>query len=286
MVFQNYALFPHMTVFENIAFPLRLRRVPANEIAKQVESMLETIRLPDIRDRMPNQLSGGQQQRVALARAAIYGPNVLLMDEPLGALDKNLREQMQYEIKEFHRQINATVLYVTHDQDEAAAMSDRLGIMNGGRIVQHGTPRELYEMPRNAFVAQFLGSANFFEVSGKPTGNGECIKVPISGGRVLKAINPAGVAVAPNSAVICVRPESISLEKEVAKASHDDLNRIEGRVVDAVYTAGTFRYGVETTMGETVVVRMPSVRKMEMLAPGEKVSLGWPANSTLVIQKD
>jgi ABC-type Fe3+/spermidine/putrescine transport system ATPase subunit len=175
---------------------------------------------------------------------------------------------------------------VTHDQDEAAAMSDRLGIMNGGRIVQHGTPRELYEMPRNAFVAQFLGSANFFEVSGKPTGNGECIKVPISGGRVLKAINPAGVAVAPNSAVICVRPESISLEKEVAKASHDDLNRIEGRVVDAVYTAGTFRYGVETTMGETVVVRMPSVRKMEMLAPGEKVSLGWPANSTLVIQKD
>lgn len=159
MVFQNYALFPHMTIFENIAFPLRLRKLPSSEIRERVSRLLRMVRLPNFGSRVPSQLSGGQQQRVALARAAVYDPRLLLMDEPLGALDKNLREEMQYEIKEFHRQIAATILYVTHDQEEAATMSDRIAIMNHGDVVQYGKPRDLYEHPRNAFVASFLGDA-------------------------------------------------------------------------------------------------------------------------------
>ena len=164
MVFQNYALFPYLSVAQNIAFPLKMRRLKRAEIAARVTRALEMVRLAGFADRMPAQLSGGQQQRVALARAAVYDPPLLLMDEPLGALDKNLREEMQEELRQFHRGVGATILYVTHDQQEAASMADRMAIMNHGAIEQVGPPHELYERPRNSFVARFLGEANMFGI--------------------------------------------------------------------------------------------------------------------------
>ncbi len=286
MVFQNYALFPHMSVFDNVAFPLRLRKLPAAEVEARSLKMLATVRLPDFGHRMPSQLSGGQQQRVALARAAIYGPRMLLMDEPLGALDKNLREEMQYEIKAFHRQIDATVLYVTHDQEEAAAMSDRLAIMSAGRIVQHGTPRHLYEHPRNAFVASFLGSANLIEVAGKPDGTGNEIRVSMARGGLLKALNTMGQEAASEPGVICVRPESIRIETGPAREGCDCCNRLQGRILDATYTAGSFRYQVEADAGTPITVRLPSIRQSDMLSRGANVSLIWPASATLLIRKE
>lgn len=160
MMFQNYALFPHMTIAENIAFPLKMRHVPQAEIDRRVAEALEMVRLPDIADRFPKELSGGQQQRVALARCTIYRPSVILMDEPLGALDKKLRDQMQFEILRIHREIGGTIVYVTHDQEEAMTMSDRICLMNGGSIAQLGTPADLYFRPKSLFVADFLGEAN------------------------------------------------------------------------------------------------------------------------------
>ena len=163
MVFQNYSLFPHMTVFENIAFPLRMRKVQESEIRKKVMKALELVQLHDYPSRYPRQLSGGQQQRIALARALVFDPPILLMDEPLGALDKNLREYMQLEIKSIQRQLKITTIYVTHDQQEALTMSDRIAVMNHGRIEQVGSPEEVYEKPCNRFVAGFVGESNFLK---------------------------------------------------------------------------------------------------------------------------
>ena len=286
MVFQNYALFPHLTVFENVAFPLRLRKMSDADVRRQVQAMLETVQLPDMGDRMPSQLSGGQQQRIALARAAVYGPRILLMDEPLGALDKNLREDMQLEIKAFHARIGATVLYVTHDQDEAAAMSDRIAIMRDGRIVQHGTPRDLYEHPRNSFVACFLGSANLFDVVKAKGGSGDLVEVETPVGP-MRAVKPS-TGVAEAGMVLCVRPESILIEKAGAEwqAPGNGENSIEGVVSDAVYTAGTFRYQVEAGDGLQLSVRLSSVRQLEMLRTGDRVVLRWPAQATLIIPEE
>src|SRR5688572_12513830 len=163
MVFQNYALFPHMTVFENVAFPLRMRRLRRGEIEAKVGQALDLVRLTGYEARYPRQLSGGQQQRVALARALVFNPPVLLMDEPLGALDKKLRQQMQLEIKHLHEQLGITVIYVTHDQEEALVMSDEIVVMRNGRIEQIGTPRGVYDDPRNNFVADFIGEANVLD---------------------------------------------------------------------------------------------------------------------------
>ena len=162
MVFQNYALFPHMTVFDNIAFPLRMRRMSRQEIARRVAHSLEIVRLAGYEGRYPGQLSGGQQQRIALARAAVFDPQVLLMDEPLGALDKKLREELQIEIKHIQEALGVTVIYVTHDQEEALTMSDRIAVLNQGRIQQVGAPDQLYEAPENRFVADFIGESNMF----------------------------------------------------------------------------------------------------------------------------
>ena len=166
MVFQNYALFPHMTVRRNVAFPLEMRGTPAAEIARLVDEALALVKLPDHGERLPKQLSGGQQQRVALARAMVYRPALLLMDEPLGALDRKLREQLQLEIKRVHRERRISVLYVTHDQEEALTMSDRIAVFNKGRIEQIGTPEELYDRPATRFVASFIGDTNLVEGTG------------------------------------------------------------------------------------------------------------------------
>ncbi len=283
MVFQNYALFPHMSVFENIAFPLRLRKLPEAEVVRRVERILAMVRLPGFADRRTSQLSGGQQQRVALARAAVYDPRILLMDEPLGALDKNLREEMQVEIKDFHRQIGATIVYVTHDQEEAAAMSNRIAIMNHGRIVQVGPPRELYENPCNAFAASFLGDANLFEISSMRAA-AQGIAIDLTGGGSIAAHVTPGSK--PKSGLVaCVRPEAIALRAGCAAATGAE-NRLCGTVVDVVHAAGSIRYRVDARAGRPIHVRAPSGRQAETFSIGQAVTLAWSPQDTLLIPKE
>ena len=169
MVFQNYALFPHMSVFENVAFPLKLRKIPADEKRQRVTEALQTVQLSDFAERGIDQLSGGQRQRVALARAFVFGPKILLMDEPLSALDKKLREEMQIELKQLHRQLGVTTVYVTHDQREALTMSDRIAVINDGELAQIGTPRDIYNSPTNHFVASFIGESTFLPLTKSDT---------------------------------------------------------------------------------------------------------------------
>jgi len=277
MVFQNYSLFPHMNVAENIGFPLRMRKVSKSEISERVGRMLEMVRLSGMGSRRPNELSGGQQQRVALARAAIYDPLLLLMDEPLGALDKNLREVMQDEIKQFQETLGATVIYVTHDQHEAASMSHRIAIMNGGEIEQVGTPRDLYEYPGNRFVASFLGEANLFEI--------DSVKVDAAGITIAETTHGFVLRVSTSpptdsgGCVICVRPENIQLS--VAQESGD--NCLTGTVVDVVYSTGTIRYRVQVNSDCVVTVRVPSDRQSELFESGAVVYLYWSAESTRFI---
>jgi putative spermidine/putrescine transport system ATP-binding protein len=274
MVFQNYALFPHMNVAANVGFPLRMRGLARAEIAARVDTMLDMVQLGGMGERKPGQLSGGQQQRVALARAAVYDPLLLLMDEPLSALDKNLRETMQDEIKQFHSALGSTVLYVTHDQDEAAAMSDRIAIMNHGRIEQVGLPRDLYEHPVNRFVASFLGEANIFDIA-EITAFGDGARVRTSIGIDLSAATP------PNGLgqCVCVRPEAMRL----ALGTVEDDNVMQGEVVDAVYTAGSLRYRIEIAPGFVVTKRMPSERSADLIGKGARVTLHWRAEDTLLV---
>jgi putative spermidine/putrescine transport system ATP-binding protein len=276
MVFQNYTLFPHMTVFDNIAFPLRMRKRPRAEIAERVTRMLAMVRLPGFEARSPAQLSGGQQQRVALARAAVYDPPLLLMDEPLGALDRNLREEMQDEIKQFHRQLGSTVVYVTHDQAEAAALSDRVAILNHGVIEQAGRPRELYEAPRNAFVASFLGEANLFVVTDlRAHGEGERV-VETREGLLLRVESPA---VAAGGLVACIRPERLRIGSEKGESA----NVFPGVVTDVVHGGGSVRYRVRVADRCTLTVRMVADRRADDYEVGRGVYVWWdPADTVLI----
>ncbi len=284
MVFQNYALFPHMSVFENVAFPLRLRKLPSSEIKQRVARMLETVRLADYGKRTPAQLSGGQQQRVALARAAVYDPRLLLMDEPLGALDKNLREEMQYEIRQFHAALGVTIIYVTHDQDEAATMSNRIAIMKDGRIAQVGRPRELYEKPRNAFVAGFLGEANLFDVTNvKPNGGGTFAVTTREGLQLTSAVADASKD---GALVVCLRPEALGVQPGSESGHSADGARIAGEIQDVVFTAGTVRYRVTTPGGAQLTVKLPSQRQVPDLEVGQPVTLTCTTSDTLLIPKE
>ena len=276
MVFQNYSLFPHMNVAENIGFPLRMRKVGRSETAERVDRMLAMVRLEGMGERRPLQLSGGQQQRVALARAAVYNPLLLLMDEPLSALDKNLREEMQYEVKRFQEALGATVLYVTHDQGEAASMSHRIAIINEGRIEQFGTARKMYERPNSRFVASFLGEANIFEVAELERRGEGAIAVTPEGLRFAVQAAPA----TEGPLCICVRPESIALSKHTVEAAD---NCLTGTLVDVTYTAGSIRYKVEVRPGLIVSQRMALVRQVGLLEAGAEVHLHWSAADTLLI---
>jgi putative spermidine/putrescine transport system ATP-binding protein len=234
MVFQNYALFPHLSVFENIAFPLRMRRTPPNEIKRDVAFALETVRLSGMAHRLPRELSGGQQQRVALARCFVYRPSIILMDEPLGALDKKLRDEMQLEIKQLHSELGITVLYVTHDQEEALVMSDRICLMNQGAIEQIGSGHELYFHPRSLFAAQFLGESNVLpatveEVSSRLTLNG-----PLSSRIEVLATEPVAKGLAVN---IMVRPENMRL----LAPGETSRNVLEGFGFDVIMLGGVTR---------------------------------------------
>jgi len=274
MVFQNYALFPHMTVFENIAFPLKQRKYSRDRIRTEVASALEQVSLGGFGDRLPKQLSGGQQQRVAVARALVFQPRLLLMDEPLGALDKNLRESLQAEIRRLHRELGITFLYVTHDQEEAIALSDRVAVFDRGRIQQIGTPDELYDRPATRFVASFLGEANI--ASGEAEGERDgTVAVKVDGG-VLRA---PGSAAAGASVCVVTRPERIRLEQRRGAAG---LNRVSGPIVDLAYLGSSVRLRVEHAPGHSTVMRAPA-GTLPPCAVGDTVTLAWdPRDSVLL----
>ncbi len=259
VVFQNYALFPHMTVAENLAFPLEMRRVPRDEIARRVAAALELVQLP-YADRYPAQLSGGQQQRVAVARAVIFNPPVLLMDEPLGALDRKLRTHLQVELRRLQQRLGVTFVSVTHDQDEAMSMSDRIAVFNHGHLEQVGTPADLYETPATLFVAQFLGDNNVLH------GRVEAPRSICIGGHVLPA--PAHCLVAGNPVTVTVRPERVELLPEQADA-------LSGRVTDAVFLGAQSEYCVDVAgLGEIRAITQNTGRQRRFL-PGDSVAVAW-----------
>jgi putative spermidine/putrescine transport system ATP-binding protein len=272
MVFQNYALFPHLTVYENIAFPLRMRRAPEAVIVEQVSRILDLVRLPETARRLPRQLSGGQQQRIALARCLVYSPSIVLMDEPLGALDKKLRDQMQLEIKAIQRRLGITVLYVTHDQEEAMTMSDRICLMNRARIEQVDTPKGLYFRPRTLFAADFLGDSNIF--AGRLRGG--VLEGP--GGIVVRGI-AAGGAPAEGAVTAVVRPESI----RVMGPGESETGQAAGRVESAVFVGGFARIFVRLSDGTLVQTRRETHAAAHLPEPGTEVRFGWPAAATILL---
>jgi spermidine/putrescine transport system ATP-binding protein len=282
-VFQNYALFPHLNVFENVAFGLRRRRTQDAEVRRRVAEFLALVELPGYERRKPSQLSGGQQQRVALARALINHPRVLLLDEPLGALDLKLRKQMQLELKRIQTEIGITFVYVTHDQEEAMTMSDRIAVMRAGRIEQLGNPEELYERPRTAFVAGFLGVSNLLE--GEVAGaDGSLVTVKLADGTLLRA--PADGAATSGPVRIGVRPEKLRVDARAEAGAGNGLNVLSGTVLDASYIGVSTQYLVQTAEGHRLTVyaqNLDTAGAGELLADGQRVSLTWKPQHTFVI---
>jgi len=271
MVFQNYSLFPHMTVFENIAFPLRMRKVQESEIRKKVMKALELVQLHDYPSRYPRQLSGGQQQRIALARALVFDPPILLMDEPLGALDKNLREYMQLEIKSIQRQLKITTIYVTHDQQEALTMSDRIAVMNHGRIEQVGSPEEIYEKPCNRFVAGFVGESNFLK--GRIIERVEKTWL-IGTDSHLHIRTPYTDSLKPGMDVyLALRPERVFFPR--GDEGTMNLNRFEGAVEESTYVGEMVKYRIRLEGGETILVKKPNAVGFQKYVKGDSVDVVW-----------
>ncbi|WP_407119495.1 ABC transporter ATP-binding protein [Bradyrhizobium sp. LMG 9283] len=268
MVFQNYALFPHMTVEENLAFPLKVRKVGKAESEARIKRALDMVRLGAYGKRRPGQLSGGQQQRVALARALVFDPKLVLMDEPLGALDKQLREQMQLEIKHIHQDLGVTMVYVTHDQSEALTMSDRIAVFNDGVIQQLAAPAELYERPQNAFVARFIGESN--RLDGKVVGmNGTTCKVEIAGGSVeALAINVEAVG---GPTVLSLRPERVKLNPAPGSLP----NIFSANVAEVIYLGDHVHIRVSVCGHDDFVIKLPNSEGEVQVEPGAAITLGW-----------
>jgi spermidine/putrescine ABC transporter ATP-binding subunit len=280
MVFQNYALFPHLTVAENVGFALKQRGVRKPEIVGRVGETLDIVRLRGYEGRYPRQLSGGQQQRVALARAIIFHPRVLLMDEPLSALDKQLREELQLEMKRLHQQLGITFIYVTHDQREALIMSDRIAVMNQGRIEQAGSPSDLYDRPATRFVAGFIGESNFLE--GEVAGlEGRDVAVRVAGATVV-AISRQPAAVGAR-VVLAIRPEKIGFRDPSAPAPQTRLNTIKAVVREVTFVGEMHRYVLEIALGVTLVAKQQHRFQMKARAPGERVMIEWHVEDSLVV---
>jgi ABC-type Fe3+/spermidine/putrescine transport system ATPase subunit len=273
MVFQNYALWPHMTVRANITYGLRLRRLPAAEIALRLDRGLRQVNLLGLEDRNPGQLSGGQQQRVALARALVLNPDILLLDEPLSNLDAKIRIQVRAEIRRLQQTLGITTMYVTHDQEEALSLSDRVAVMREGRIQQVAAPKELYERPVNRFVADFVGTNNF--IPGVCTARSEARTVVETALGLVHGRPAAGVA-AGARCVLAVRPENVALGPGAD-------NVFDGRVAFASYLGNTLRYDVETAGGLTLKVDVGDPWHHEPLALGAPVRLGFPASVALTL---
>lgn len=312
-VFQNYALFPHMTVAQNVAFGLEMKKTPKAEIERRVSDVLELVRLPHLRDRRPKQLSGGQQQRIALARALVNKPEVLLLDEPLGALDLKLRKAMQLELKQIQAEVGITFIYVTHDQEEALTMSDRIAVMDAGIVQQVGAPREIYEHPQNRFVADFIGETNF--VTGKVAELGHFTAIDLGGLVVLGTADGRDLALG-EEITLAIRPEKINLyptgEVDVMKAGVDvdeieqlfggqipdkkiDMREwlateqnnvvVDGRIQEAIYIGTDTRYRVALANDASIFVRVQNFgsRYDQVFDTGSTVYVHWAAENAQVL---
>ncbi|MBI1846149.1 MAG: ABC transporter ATP-binding protein [Candidatus Rokubacteria bacterium] len=277
MVFQHYALFPHMSVFDNVAFGLRMRRLPRDQTRERVREAMALVRLAGLETRRPSELSGGQQQRVALARAIVTRPAVLLLDEPLGALDRKLREQMQIELRALQRTLAITTIFVTHDQEEALTLADRIAVMEAGEIVQIGTPTEIYERPRSRFVSDFIGVSNF--LPGKVVErDGDAVTVQVAGLRLRAA---GGDGVQPGDPVeVAVRPEKVRL----GTAPSSDANCVAGRVENVVYLGAVTYYYVRVTEDVRLVAMEQNQTPRPAHAVGETVHAAWEAASALPLR--
>ena len=269
MVFQNYALFPHMTVSENLAFPLRVRKLPQSEVDQKVNQALSMVQLNEFGGRLPGQLSGGQQQRVAVARALVFQPKLVLMDEPLGALDKQLREQMQYEIKHIHENLDVTVIYVTHDQSEALTMSNRIAVFNDGIIQQLDPPGILYEKPENSFVAQFIGENNVLHGQVKEVTNGMC-SVQMKDESIInaKVVNIEGVN---SPTTLSLRPERVTVSPESGSCE----NELNATVEEVIYLGDHVRTRVSLCGHSDFVIKIPNSHSRKNLEYGQVISVGW-----------
>ena len=272
MVFQNYALFPHMTVGANLAFPLEVRGMGAGERQERVGRALELVRLDELSDRRPGQLSGGQQQRVAIARALVFEPSLVLMDEPLGALDRSLREEMQYEIRRIHRSLGVTIVYVTHDQQEAMVMSDRIAVLRAGVVEQIAPPEGLYEEPERAFVASFIGENN--RLHGRVTGmvDRDVCEVE-TGGETVRALKVAPCEVG-DDVTLSIRPERVEINPEPGRYR----NELRAQVEDLTFLGDHLRVRLEACARDDFIVKIPNVLGHGGLLEGDAVRIGWTAS--------
>jgi putative spermidine/putrescine transport system ATP-binding protein len=268
MVFQNYALFPHMTVNENLAFPLEVRKAPPAEIEARTRKALDMVQLSGFGQRRPAQLSGGQQQRVAVARALVFEPKLVLMDEPLGALDKQLREQMQYEVKHLHERLGVTVVYVTHDQSEALTMSNRIAVLNHGAIQQVATPQDLYERPEKAFVAQFVGENNQLLGTVRKIDGHTCV-VAVEGGEVRAlAVRIDGIG---SRSTLSLRPERVLIDPRPERCP----NVFDARVEELIYHGDHTRTRVRACGCDDFIIKVPNSAGRAHLRAGELIRIGW-----------
>lgn len=270
MVFQNYALFPHMTIAENLSFPLEVRKIGKSDREAKIKRALEMVEMGDFGGRRPAQLSGGQQQRVALARALVFEPELVLMDEPLGALDKQLREKMQFEITHLAHELGITTVYVTHDQTEALTMSDRVAVFNDGRIQQVAAPDELYESPQNSFVAQFIGENNTMEGTIKEIKGGNAV-VQLDNGELIDA-KPVNVEKADDRTLISIRPERVEFNRE---RLNPDAHTLQAEVLEFIYMGDIFRTRLRVAGSDEFIIKTRNAPDQRRLKPGEKIEIGW-----------
>ncbi len=278
-VFQHYALFPHMTVWDNVAYGPRSQKKSKEQVKKSVDELLDVVRLSDFALRKPSQLSGGQQQRVALARALVNYPSALLLDEPLGALDLKLRHVMQFELKRIQREVGITFVYVTHDQEEALTMSDRIAVMNAGNVEQIGTPTEIYDRPASVFVAGFIGQANLWH--GRQTGraNRDYVEIDVLGS-TLRA-RPGETTIEPGGkATLMVRPERVRVSMEAPGA---ELAAVPATVSDLTFQGPVLRLSLVAADGSPVIAHVGPEQNLPMLRPGDRVYAGWSPEASLVL---
>ena len=270
MVFQNYALFPHMTVAENLSFPLEVRKVGKSEREQKIRRALDMVQMGDFANRRPAQLSGGQAQRIALARALVFEPELVLMDEPLGALDKQLREKMQFEITDLAHRLGITVVYVTHDQTEALTMSDRVAVFDDGRIQQLAAPDELYERPQNSFVAQFIGENNTMEGTVREI-KGETCVVQLDDGGLIDAV-PVNVTKVGERTRVSIRPERVEINKDRLQ---EGAHTLKAEVLEFVYMGDIFRTRLRVAGNDEFVIKTRNAPDQVRLEPGTEIEIGW-----------
>lgn len=278
-VFQHYALFPHMTVWDNVAYGPRSMKKDKDEVKRRVDELLEIVKLSDFAKRKPGQLSGGQQQRVALARALVNYPSALLLDEPLGALDLKLRHAMQFELKRIQREVGITFIYVTHDQEEALTMSDRIAVMNAGNVEQIASPTEIYDRPATVFVANFIGQANLW--NGRQTGrtNRDYVEVEVLGSK-LKSRPGETTIEAGGQATLMVRPERVRVSMEPLTG---DVATVPATVRDLTFQGPVLRLSMAAPDGSTILAHVGAEQDLPLLRPGDQVHVGWSPNASLVL---